>query len=152
MTISENPDLTVTLTVKEAAAACGVSIKTIRRRLDSDSFPNALRGAGPREGLEGPWLIPTSDLLAAGLSFSTPKPVTASAPAVTEIAPAVTELDELKAAYALLALRLSHSEDSLRRADEALASERKALAALTAGVSTVVAVPPRGRWFNRGVT
>lgn len=147
MTISENPDLTVTLTVKEAAAACGVSIKTIRRRLDSDSFPNAIRGAGPREGLEGPWLIPTSDLLAAGLSFSIPKPVQplpAEVPTSTES----PDLENLKAAYAAQAVELAHAKELLARSDASLDDARLALRALTAGTVTPGPRARRG-WFRR---
>jgi predicted DNA-binding transcriptional regulator YafY len=154
--IPENPDLGVVLTVKEAAAACGVSLKTIRRRLDKDLFPNAVRGPGVREGLEGPWLIPTADLLASGLSFSAPKPAqplpvsaaTTEAPASTDSA----ELEKLKADNAALATELenaktdaAHARELLKRADEAMALIQKAL---TAGPSVSEPRERRG-WFRR---
>ena len=153
MTISENPDLEVVLTVKEAAAACGVSTKTIRRRLDGDLFPNAYRSQGPREGLEGAWLIPTADLLAAGLSFSAPKPAQPlpDAAAATTETPASTDsaqLEKLKADNAALATELAHAKELLARSDASLDDARLALRALTAGPP---ASEPRARrgWFRR---
>ena len=153
MTISENPDLGVVLTVKEAAAACGVSLKTIRRRLDKDLFPNAVRGPGVREGLEGPWLIPTADLLASGLSFSAPKPAQPlpEAAAATTEAPASTnsaELEKLKADNAALATELAHAKELLARSDASLDDARLALRALTAGPPVSEPRARRG-WFRR---
>lgn len=152
MSISENPDLGVALTVKEAAAACGVSTKTIRRRLDGGLFPNAVRGPGVREGLEGPWLIPTADLLASGLSFSAPKPAQpgSRAPASIE-APASTDsaqLEKLKADNAALATELAHAKELLARSDASLDDARLALRALTAGPPVSEPRARRG-WFRR---
>lgn len=44
----------------EAAQQCGVSRTTIKRRLDGGAFPNAEKDSSGR------WLIPVSDLTAAG--------------------------------------------------------------------------------------
>ncbi|MGV9504767.1 helix-turn-helix transcriptional regulator [Streptomyces tendae] len=56
------------LTQREAAAACGVSRTTIRRRREADELPGAVldddRG----------WLIPVEDLLAAGFRLNAPVP------------------------------------------------------------------------------
>ena len=156
MTISENPDLEVVLTVKEAATVCGVSLKTIRRRLEKDLFPNAYRETLPNPSphpdapaLEGRWFIPTSDLLASGLSFSAPKPAQpgSRAPASIE-APASTdsaELEKLKADNAALATELAHTQELLARSDAAMALIQKVL---TAGPSVSEPRARRG-WFRR---
>ncbi|MEU3634100.1 helix-turn-helix domain-containing protein [Streptomyces fradiae] len=56
------------LTQREAAAACGVSRTTIRRRREEGAFPNAVQ-----EGRRG-WVIPVEDLLAAGFRLHAPAP------------------------------------------------------------------------------
>jgi hypothetical protein len=56
------------LTIREAAAACGISPRTIRRKLNTDAFPNAYK-LRPRTGeTEGVWKIPIGDLEDAGLA------------------------------------------------------------------------------------
>jgi hypothetical protein len=55
------------LTVRDAAAACRLSPRTIRRRLTAGDFPNAYK-TGPDEAeREGIWMIPPGDLEQAGL-------------------------------------------------------------------------------------
>jgi len=55
------------LTVRDAAAACRLSPRTIRRRLTAGDFPNAYK-TGPDEAeREGIWMIPPADLEQAGL-------------------------------------------------------------------------------------
>jgi hypothetical protein len=56
------------LTQREAAAACGVSRTTIRRRREGGDLPGAVRD--PARG----WLIPVDDLLAAGFRLNAPTP------------------------------------------------------------------------------
>jgi hypothetical protein len=63
--MSERPEFTI----KQAAEACQVSPKTIRRRLDSDKFPNAHR---LDDSTGSPWLIPVTDLIASGLTPGKP--------------------------------------------------------------------------------
>lgn len=58
-------DPEVHYTINEAAAACGVSRDTIKRRLARGGLPGARRVSGP--GPRGPWVIPESGLVAAGL-------------------------------------------------------------------------------------
>ena len=58
-------------TLKEAAEACQVSLKTIRRRRDKGDFPNSYRSA---TRAQSPWLIPVTDLIAAGLTPGKPAP------------------------------------------------------------------------------
>lgn len=48
--------------LNEAAASCGVSRSTMRRKRESGAFPNAYTDAA------GAWIIPLADLLAAGLT------------------------------------------------------------------------------------
>ena len=60
------------LTLTEAAKATKVSRKTLRRRLDSDEFPNARRLDGPTGTGTGPWVIPIADLLSAGFTLHSP--------------------------------------------------------------------------------
>ena len=56
------------LTIREAAAACGISPRTIRRKLNTEAFPNAYK-LRPRAGeTEGVWKIPVGDLEEAGLA------------------------------------------------------------------------------------
>jgi len=59
------------LTIKEAAEACDVSDKTIRRNLER--FPNARRLDAPSGPEAGPWVIPIEDLLAAGWPKRSPR-------------------------------------------------------------------------------
>ncbi|MFB8107687.1 helix-turn-helix transcriptional regulator [Streptomyces sp. NPDC056007] len=54
------------LTQREAAAACGVSRTTIRRRREAGDLPGAVQD--PARG----WLIPVPDLLTAGFRLNAP--------------------------------------------------------------------------------
>ena len=63
----DHPQQRRTLTVAEAAQACGVSTSTIRRYLRGGRFPGARQEPSPVPGQPGPWRIPTRDLLEAGL-------------------------------------------------------------------------------------
>ncbi|MFF6896102.1 helix-turn-helix transcriptional regulator [Streptomyces microflavus] len=54
------------LTQREAAAACGVSRSTIRRRREAGDLPGAVS-----DETRG-WLIPVDDLLAAGFRLNAP--------------------------------------------------------------------------------
>lgn len=56
----------------EAAAICGVSRDTIKRRLRAGQFPGAHRADGSGGSGTGAWLIPWVDLLVAGLGPSSP--------------------------------------------------------------------------------
>lgn len=55
-------DITAELGRVEAAAACDVSIDTIKRRLKAGAFPHARQ-----VGLDRTWAIPVRDLVDAGL-------------------------------------------------------------------------------------
>ncbi|MFI6125431.1 helix-turn-helix transcriptional regulator [Streptomyces sp. NPDC051064] len=69
------------LTQREAAAACGVSLSTIRRRREAGDLPGAVQD--PVRG----WVIPVDDLLSAGLRLHAPSPPDKVAPAGTQERP-----------------------------------------------------------------
>jgi hypothetical protein len=56
-----------TLTIAEAAKACGVSASTIRRYLRAGRFPSARRAPSPVPGQSWQWRIPPEELPVAGL-------------------------------------------------------------------------------------
>lgn len=56
------------LNQREAAAACGVSRTTIRRRGEAGELPGAV------EDPQGGWLIQVEGLLAAGFRLNAPSP------------------------------------------------------------------------------
>lgn len=70
---SEHPRPLRPFTLSAAAQACGVSRSTIRRHLDAKRFSGAYRDDSPLGPGTGPWLIPLSDLLAAGLHPNSPR-------------------------------------------------------------------------------
>ena len=109
--MTERPEFTIA----EAATACGVSAKTIRRRVQNDAFPNAHRTG------RGPWLIPVEDLLADGLQPGKPSPPDA----VEEPEPAVA--NKVDADLAELARLREQNAELRRRAEvaEAIAQERE---------------------------
>jgi hypothetical protein len=55
------------LTIAEAAKACGVSASTIRRYLRAGRFPSARREPSPVPGQSWQWRIPPEELPVAGL-------------------------------------------------------------------------------------
>jgi excisionase family DNA binding protein len=61
-----------TLTIAEAAKACGVSASTIRRYLRAGRFPSARREPSPAPGRSWQWRIPPEELPAAGLNRRRP--------------------------------------------------------------------------------
>ena len=67
------------LTIREAAAACRLSPRTIRRKLTDGSFPNAYKTGGERSEREGIWMIPVADLEAAGLEPTSVHPTLSQA-------------------------------------------------------------------------
>ncbi len=90
------------LTIREAASACGVSQRTIRRRISAGAFPNAFEtGSSPADGA---WRIPLQDLVNAGLEPGSvgermPRqweqaPEHAAEPATPETFPATIDLDD----------------------------------------------------------
>ena len=132
---TQRPELTIT----EAAAACGVSRKTIRRRLDADKFPNAHRLDGPAGTETGPWVIPIEDLIAAGLQPGKPAPPDKPEPVSPEpmdashASEADDELEKLREENNDLRRRAEVAEAELRRADQTIEAQAMALRMLEAG-------------------
>ncbi len=122
------------LTLTEAAGACGVSRKTVRRRLDADEFPNARRLDGPAGTETGPWVIPTEDLIAAGFELHQPAGPDPTPPPTTAEPerPDVGRLDELEKENADLRRRAEVAEAIAEERGLALDDARLALRALTA--------------------
>ena len=149
----------MTLTIRQASEACRVHRRTIMRRLEAGTLPNARRGAA------GEWRIPVTDLIAAGLK---PSPHgSADKQLRPDEAGQVQRRNDMKAdAIDSIALNEMAAEvaDWRRRAEvaEAIAAERGhaledarlALRALTAGenhagpVESGLRTPPR-HWWNR---
>ena len=77
MAAIEEPE-THLLTIRDAAEACGVSARTIRRRLASGAFPCAFKLSVTDSGGEGVWRIPLTDLYRSGL-VAVGKPSSAAA-------------------------------------------------------------------------
>jgi hypothetical protein len=154
------------LTIREAAAACGLSPRTIRRKLNAEAFPNAYK-LRPRAGeTEGVWKIPVVDLETAGLAPTLLHPTisngaTSEQPEPQSDGPTVLELvrsDRFGRLRAELAEAVAAAEIALLRAEaerwRSLADERAqaldradlALKALTTamGSESVRAGAPRG--------
>jgi hypothetical protein len=55
------------VTVRDAAAACRLSPRTLRRKLTAGEFPNAYKTGPSDVEREGIWMIPVADLEEAGL-------------------------------------------------------------------------------------
>ena len=55
------------VTIREAAAACRLSPRTLRRKLNEGAFPGAYKTEGDEVDPDGVWMIPVSDLEQAGL-------------------------------------------------------------------------------------
>jgi hypothetical protein len=60
------------LTMREAAEVCGLSERTIGRKLRAGVLPGAYKLAGPERRGQGMWRIPVADLHGAGLVGKSP--------------------------------------------------------------------------------
>lgn len=157
---TERPALTIT----EAAAACQVDRRTIRRRLDANDLPHAWREQTPQG--PGPWRIPVEDLIAAGYKLHAPTPpetpetpqgrhTVTSTPTPTSTA----EVEQLRAEVADLRRRAEVAEAIATERAAALEDARLALRALTAGTPAPptpmlptqdsTPEPARRRWWHR---
>src|SRR5436190_8632138 len=142
------------LIVREAAAACRLSPRTIRRKLNAGAFPNAFKSPLPDDPTTTVWKIPVSDLEQAGLQPTVGHPAFSQVPIAADpdhSGPTVLELvrsdrfgrlrSELAEAVAAAELALLRAEAERWRviADErAQALERAdlALKALTAAIQS----------------
>jgi hypothetical protein len=146
------------LTITEAAKACQVDRRTIRRHLDAKPthFPNAYRG-----GTDGHWLIPVGDLQAAELTLYAPSPADVDP---DEAAPPPDALEELRSELDAERHRRELAERD-RDVAQAVARERErlitaqevtiqSLRALGPGPTSppsppTSAAPRRARWWRR---
>ena len=154
------------LAVREAAAACRLSPRTIRRKLNAGAFPNAYKTADPDTPGLSTWRIPVADLERAGLEPTLMHPTFAKAAATAErdaAAPTVLELvrsDRFGRLRAELAEAVAAAELALLRAEaerwRMIAEERAqaldradiALKALTAAIEAEgkhAGAPPAAR-------
>ncbi len=112
------------LTIREAAAACRLSPRTIRRKLTAGAFPNAQKTGSGDDEHDGAWMIPVADLEAAGLDPTLVHPTLTSPPRVEEHdehdTPTVLELvrsDRFGRLRAELAEAVASAEIALLRAE-----------------------------------
>lgn len=142
------------LPVREAAAACRLSTRTIRRKLNAGTFPNAYKAADPEAPGKSIWKIPVADLERAGLQPTVTHPAFANTVANSEPepdGPTVLELvrsDRFGRLRAELAEAVAAAELALLRAEaerwHVIADERAqaleradlALKALTTAMQT----------------
>jgi len=124
-----------TLTLREASDLTGASLRTLRRRLADGAFPNAVKDDGP----SGAWRLPVTDLEAAGLPVTVPRPTPDPVPAQDD-----TRLAEAEERARAAEDRARSAEERARVAEaiaeergKALEDTRLALRALTAGVPPV---------------
>jgi transcriptional regulator with XRE-family HTH domain len=117
----DHPRQPPTLTVAEAAQACGLSTSTIRRYLRGGRFPGARQDPSPVPGHPGQWRIPTDDLLDAGLARQQPTPSRHAAQRQTAADPGGSLADSDRVQALEHALEL---ERTRRQAAEVLAAER----------------------------
>lgn len=147
------------LTLSDAATSCGTSRSTIRRKLDAKEFPNAYR-----EGDDGPWMVPVTDLLAAGLKVNAPTKPEADATEETTAAPddvarlereLIEERARRRAAEEIAAERQRALEDlrlALRMLGPGEQSEQGSGLPQTQGHDTPTeqgSAPPRRKWWQR---
>ncbi|TXS19990.1 DNA-binding protein [Streptomyces sp. wa22] len=132
------------LTQRKAAAACGVSRTTIRRRREAGDLPGAVQD--PARG----WVIPVDDLLAAGLPFHAPTPPNKTAPAAPG-APEQGPVEEQSAAALRAELERARHEHALaehgrleaQHLREQLAARGKHIANLQRALKALMPTPER---------
>jgi hypothetical protein len=113
-----------TVTIRDAAAACRISPRTIRRKLSAGAFPKARKTGSGEDGHTGAWMIPVSDLEAAGLNPTLVHPTLSNAArgetSDEEGSPTVLELvrsDRFGRLRAELAEAVAAAEIALLRAE-----------------------------------
>ena len=154
------------LTIRDTAAACRLSPRTIRRKIADGAFPNAYKAGEDDAEPSGVWMIPVADLEAAGLDPTLVHPTLTQSvrtdPHAETDGPTVLELvrsDRFGRLRAELAEAVAAAEIALLRAEaerwRTVADERaaaldradtalKALTtALSAGQLAAPAAPPR---------
>ncbi len=106
------------LTLSEAALACGASRVTLRRRLDGGAFLHAFRSDANGKGRKDTWRIPVSDLLAAGFVLPGDERLAAATPRrrMAELETRVAELERELAVWRTRAEEREHHLDDLQAA------------------------------------
>jgi hypothetical protein len=117
----KNRDLTIT----EVAKATGVDRRTIQRRLAQGDFPNAHRSGTGRQAA-GPWFIPVTDLLAAGVTLHPPHDGEAGGDKTEP-----SDMAILRAEVASLRVRLAKAEAVVAGQDRAIEVHDRAIWGLT---------------------
>src|SRR5689334_7777510 len=112
------------LTIRDTAAACRLSPRTIRRKIADGAFPNAYKAGADDAEPAGVWMIPVADLEAAGLSPTLVHPTLTQAvkaePHTGHDGPTVLELvrsDRFGRLRAELAEAVAAAEIALLRAE-----------------------------------
>ncbi|MFG2623287.1 helix-turn-helix transcriptional regulator [Streptomyces sp. NPDC048507] len=148
------------LTQREAAAACGVSRSTIRRRREAGDLPGSVED--PTRG----WMIPVDALLAAGFRLNAPAPADPAPEALAgpaapadgqgqDAAALRTELDRIRAEHALALAEArfgqqlaqaeaEHLRVQLAERGERIADLQRAVAALTPAPERAALTPAPG--------
>jgi hypothetical protein len=137
--VTDEVTLGHTFSISEAAAACGVSRDTVKRRVKAGAFPHATKDEA------GAWSIPLADLLAADLH-----PHAATAADVAEVVDAAREqhvvfarADQLELEVAVLRARLEAAEHARETAERARDSAERARGELLDALMAALAkLPP----------
>lgn len=112
------------LNINEAAKVTGLSIPTIRAKLNKGLLPNASQIP---EGKRKLWRIPFTDLVAAGLVDST---------SPSDLDKAANRSNALESEIDRLTLELEHTKELLKRADTELEAYRERERLLYRGLET----------------
>lgn len=139
-------------TLARAAKECGVSRDTIKRRRIAGAFPNAYQGE------RGAWLIPITDLLAAGFQPTMSKPDEPQQLDVEAERAAVNpgrddRVTELEHQNELLRVQLESQTQLRAMADQVADDLRRSLRMLEAAPTPQPAPvepdpPPKRRWWH----
>lgn len=132
------------LTQREAAAACGVSRSTIRRRREAGDLPGAV--LDDQRG----WLVPVEDLIAAGFRLhapAAPEPSSATAGKGSgqdqdQVAALRAELAQVQHELALAWAETRHLTARLDERGQHIEDLQRALAALTRAPDRAALAPP----------
>ena len=138
----DHPQQPQTLTIAEAAQACGLSTSTIRRYLRDGRFPGARQAPSPVPGQARHWRIPTDDIVQAGLDRQRPAPLGHAEQDQAPADPAGTWAgrDGVQALEHALEL-----ERTCRQAAEVLAAERARTIVTLEAALRALEHPPRKR-------
>lgn len=121
-------------TIAEAATACGISKRTVRRKIENKELEGAFQDAKKM------WKIPLEALLGAGYKVNEYDKQDTSKPLIE--APKQSREAELEAEIALLKMELRGKVNEIARLDQALNGYVAAVRVLESGQS-------KKRWFKK---